>query len=189
MTPELVFGLASQVALLTWLLMLVFPRRPVVVTALAGRGTPLLLAVVYVALIAAAWNSSAGGFSSLSDVKTLFGNDWLLLAGWIHYLAFDLLVGRWELLDSPEVRDPVSARGPVSAADVPLRAGRMAALCDSADLLDATKSRGRVMIGIGCRHEGNRRDRRSPAYLRVHHRSRPAQGGAPQDEACWRRPL
>jgi hypothetical protein len=105
-TPELVFGLVSQAAMLTWLLMLIFPRRQVVVTALAGRGTPLLLAVVYVALIAAAWSSSAGGFSSLSGVKTLFGNDWLLLAGWIHYLVFDLLVGRWELLDSQKHRIP-----------------------------------------------------------------------------------
>lgn len=86
--------------MLTWSLMLVFPRRPFFVTMLAGRATPLLLTSVYVALIGAAWRSSAGGFTSLSEVKILFGNDWLLLAGWIHYLVFDLLVGRWQLLDS-----------------------------------------------------------------------------------------
>jgi hypothetical protein len=30
----------------------------------------------------------------------LFANRWLLLAGWVHYLVFDLLVGRWEVLDA-----------------------------------------------------------------------------------------
>jgi hypothetical protein len=30
----------------------------------------------------------------------LFSNPWLLLAGWIHYLAFDLLVGSWEARDA-----------------------------------------------------------------------------------------
>jgi hypothetical protein len=29
-------------------------------------------------------------------VAALFENRWLLLAGWVHYLAFDLLVGAWE---------------------------------------------------------------------------------------------
>ena len=43
---------------------------------------------------------SEGGFSSLDDVALLFSNPWMLLAGWIHYLAFDLLVGTWEARDS-----------------------------------------------------------------------------------------
>jgi hypothetical protein len=32
----------------------------------------------------------------------LFTNEWAALAGWIHYLAFDLLVGTWEVKDSQE---------------------------------------------------------------------------------------
>src|SRR5215831_3015326 len=43
-----------------------------------------------------------GGFSTLAGVGTLFSNPWLLLAGWMHYLAFDLLVGSWELEDAAE---------------------------------------------------------------------------------------
>ena len=27
---------------------------------------------------------------------------WLLLAGWLHYLAFDLLIGRWEVRDAQQ---------------------------------------------------------------------------------------
>lgn len=106
MTPERVFAVVSQLAMLTWCLLLVFPRRHVVVTTFAGVVTPVLFAVIYVAVIASFWGSSEGGFSSLAGVKALFGNDWLLLAGWIHYLGFDLLVGRWELLDSQTHRIP-----------------------------------------------------------------------------------
>jgi len=36
-------------------------------------------------------------FGSLNSVKTLFTNENLLLAGWIHYLVFDLLIGMWIL--------------------------------------------------------------------------------------------
>jgi hypothetical protein len=43
-----------------------------------------------------------GGFSTLSGVASLFANPWLLLAGWVHYLAFDLLVGTWEARDARE---------------------------------------------------------------------------------------
>jgi hypothetical protein len=36
----------------------------------------------------------------LADVRALFSNDFLLLAGWIHYLAFDLFIGSWEVRDA-----------------------------------------------------------------------------------------
>ncbi len=48
------------------------------------------------------WGGSRGGFSSLHGVAELFSNPWLLLAGWVHYLAFDLFVGTWEVRDSLE---------------------------------------------------------------------------------------
>ena len=41
-----------------------------------------------------------GGFGSLADVSALFQDPWTLLAGWIHYLAFDLLTGVWETRDA-----------------------------------------------------------------------------------------
>jgi hypothetical protein len=43
---------------------------------------------------------SAGGFGSLQEVTILFSDPNLLLAGWIHYLAFDLFVGAWEVRDA-----------------------------------------------------------------------------------------
>jgi hypothetical protein len=38
----------------------------------------------------------------LAGVATLFSNPWLLVAGWLHYLAFDLLIGTWEARDARE---------------------------------------------------------------------------------------
>ena len=58
---------------------------------------PAAFAALYTVLIAIHFAGSEGGFSSLPDVALLFSNPWLLLAGWIHYLAFDLLVGSWEV--------------------------------------------------------------------------------------------
>jgi hypothetical protein len=50
--------------------------------------------------VAVALPGSEGGFSSLSGVSTLFDNPWGLLAGWTHYLAFDLFIGGWEVRDA-----------------------------------------------------------------------------------------
>jgi hypothetical protein len=41
-----------------------------------------------------------GGFGSLEQVAQLFENRALLLAGWVHYLVFDLFTGSWETRDA-----------------------------------------------------------------------------------------
>jgi hypothetical protein len=52
--------------------------------------------MLYAGLIGAFWTSGEGDFGSLAGVAKLFEHPGLLLAGWVHYLAFDLLVGVWE---------------------------------------------------------------------------------------------
>ncbi len=61
----------------------------------AGRFWPLLLSLLYVVALGLGWGTTGGGFSSLAAVRQLFSGDWTLLAGWVHYLAFDLFVGAW----------------------------------------------------------------------------------------------
>ena len=39
----------------------------------------------------------------LGAVRALFADDRALLAGWTHYLAFDLFVGSWEVRDAQRV--------------------------------------------------------------------------------------
>ena len=49
---------------------------------------------VYVVLFAAK-GMGDGGYDSLAAVQRLLAVPELLLAGWLHYLAFDLFVGAW----------------------------------------------------------------------------------------------
>jgi hypothetical protein len=97
MTPERAFSLLNLFALAGWVVLAagVVARRPLLYDRVAGRGFPFVLGLAYAGLIAFAWGSSEGGFSTLGGVRSLFQSDWLLLAGWVHYLAFDLFVGAW----------------------------------------------------------------------------------------------
>ena len=106
MSPEQLFGPLNALALLSWLLLAVFPGRPLISKLVVGTAVPAFFAVAYAGMIASSWSTSEGGFSSLDGVASLFANRWLLLAGWTHYLAFDLLVGVWEVRDSRDRRIP-----------------------------------------------------------------------------------
>ncbi|MEI8264276.1 MAG: ABA4-like family protein [Betaproteobacteria bacterium] len=97
MTPELLFQWVNPVALAGWLALAFLPLAPRLLGIAAGTVVPLLLSTAYAALVLAFWSSSKGGFDSLDAVARLFENRWLLLAGWVHYLAFDLLIGAWEV--------------------------------------------------------------------------------------------
>lgn len=102
MTPDRLFALVNAAALISWCLLAVFPGTPVVRRLIAARLVPALLALVYVTLVVSQWGSP-GGFSSLGQVARLFTNPWMLLAGWVHYLAFDLLIGA-SLLEDAQAR-------------------------------------------------------------------------------------
>lgn len=64
---------------------------------LAGIAIPLLLSTAYVGLILSFWSGAEGGFGELPAVMRLFDQPEIVLAGWIHYLAFDLFIGAWEV--------------------------------------------------------------------------------------------
>jgi hypothetical protein len=102
MTPEAVFSIVNPLALAGWILLAVLPRQRWVASVACAWVIPGILAATYVVVVATHILGSPGGFSSLPAVATLFANPWLLLAGWIHYLAFDLLVGSWEARDARE---------------------------------------------------------------------------------------
>ena len=102
MTPDQLFSIANGVALCAWALLIVLPRKRWGSEVVAPIAMPALLAAIYVGIIATQWKGSSGGFSSLPDVARLFSQPWLLLAGWVHYLAFDLFVGSWAVRDARE---------------------------------------------------------------------------------------
>jgi hypothetical protein len=82
-----------------WLALMVRPCHPVVLRC-AGQVVPLFFAVIYAVIMAMRIGHVDGDFSSLTGVAELFRDPWILLAGWVHYLAFDLLIGVWEVRDA-----------------------------------------------------------------------------------------
>jgi hypothetical protein len=99
MSLETLFSVAGMIAAVGWLMLAVLPRQPFA-QIISSVIAPLLLAAVYLYLIATNLSGAEGGFGSLADVGTLFQKRELLLAGWIHYLCFDLFIGAWEIRDS-----------------------------------------------------------------------------------------
>jgi Domain of unknown function (DUF4281) len=90
-----VFSAASSAAMLGWLVLTLSPRWPVVIQALR-LGLIGALSLTYAVLIFVYFfRVEGGGFGSITEVRALFLNDGVLVAGWIHYLAFDLFVGTW----------------------------------------------------------------------------------------------
>ncbi len=100
MDAERLFSICSSVVLPGWLLLIVLPRWKWTVRLIASVLLPSLLGLVYIYLFATNIGNADGGFGSLAAVAKLFENENILLAGWIHYLAFDLFVGCWEVRDA-----------------------------------------------------------------------------------------
>ncbi|MBJ6111347.1 DUF4281 domain-containing protein [Hymenobacter sp. BT523] len=102
-TPDFLFSLANPVALLGWALLVLAPRWRGTRAVVLSGALPLLLALAYAALITAHYlgpHGHEGGFGSLAEVAALFRDPWALLAGWVHYLCFDMWTGAWELRDA-----------------------------------------------------------------------------------------
>lgn len=95
METETLFQAANMVALAGWVVLIASPIMPTLADRVAGILIPGLLAIAYTTLILAFWTRAEGGFGGLAEVSLLFQTPELLLAGWIHYLAYDLFVGAW----------------------------------------------------------------------------------------------
>lgn len=102
---ETMFSAASLTAIVAWaclgLAAVAQPGRlRASLLAFGGRLVPVGLCLLYACVLAAHWGSApGGGFSSLAAVQTLFSAPGKMLGGWVHFLAFDLLVGRWVVDD------------------------------------------------------------------------------------------
>lgn len=102
MTPEQIFSIVNLLAVVPWIMLVVLPRQRWVTDIVTSTVVPLLFALVYAGIVVTTFGRTPGGFSTLGAVATLFSSPWALLAGWIHYLAFDLLTGTWEVRDARE---------------------------------------------------------------------------------------
>lgn len=106
MTADQIFSISNPVAMVGWLILIFAGRKKWAASLVTGVVIPLLFAILYTTLILGHWGERTGGFGSLSEVMALFTNQWLVLAGWVHYLAFDLFVGSWEVRDAVAYKIP-----------------------------------------------------------------------------------
>ena len=100
MNLDAIFSFASLLALSGWVALAASPLMPVWSDRIAAWGIPAVLAAVYAALMLVHVGGAEGGFGSLDEVARLFSSRPVLLAGWLHYLAFDLAIGAWEVRDA-----------------------------------------------------------------------------------------
>lgn len=95
MSYETIFNISNGAAGLAWAYLIFLPRWKQTEMALLLALIPAL-SLAYSALVFVHFfEVQGGGFSSIAEVRQLFLSDPVLVAGWIHYLAFDLFVGWW----------------------------------------------------------------------------------------------
>jgi hypothetical protein len=100
MSYETIFSICNTAVLPGWLLLAVLPRWKWTARLITSVIIPALLGLVYLYLVITQFGKTEGGFGALSQVQQLFQNPAMLLAGWIHYLAFDLFIGSWEVREA-----------------------------------------------------------------------------------------
>lgn len=98
MTPTEVFSIVNLIAMPMWLLMVILPNWKVTRFLIDFKVIPIVLSIFYLVYIVISMRQGGGmDFSSLDSVMKLFTIENAVIAGWVHYLAFDLLVGMWIL--------------------------------------------------------------------------------------------
>lgn len=100
LTPETVFVLCNNTAAIGWIVLILTPRFPIFARLLIPVVLCGFLALIYLYLVVSDFSGAEGSFTSLAGVIQFFANPKVVLAGWIHYLVFDLFIGCWEVRDS-----------------------------------------------------------------------------------------
>ncbi len=95
MSWEDIFGLTNMLALAAWGALIVLPRWRSLKKFIRFGVVGVLAALYSTLIFLFFFGVKGGGFGSLGEVRALFTSDPVLLAGWVHYLAFDLFVGVW----------------------------------------------------------------------------------------------
>ena len=102
MTLENMFNYCNTLALLAWAILLLFPSAKLTDRLIHSLVPVLVFGPLYT------WFLLTGGlegpegasFSSLEGLMLFFTAPKAVLAGWVHYLMFDLFIGAWEARDA-----------------------------------------------------------------------------------------
>ena len=101
---ETIFTLSNLFVLPFWALMIFLPHWRWTQRIMRTLWPVVVLAVVYAVLLLTQVSGVAGSLLSptLAGIAGLLGTPAGAAVGWVHFLAFDLFVGRWAYLDSRE---------------------------------------------------------------------------------------
>lgn len=103
---DTIFQIANTLGLLSWIYLIGWPRGTRTIKVLR-YGVITALGLTYIFLIAPLIvNMEADTFTSLDNIQQMFLDDRMTVAGWIHYLAFDLFVGTYIVKEGIRLRMP-----------------------------------------------------------------------------------
>jgi Domain of unknown function (DUF4281) len=101
---EQIFSLSNLLVMPFWLLMIALPTWGWTRRIMGSPLVAALPALLYAALVLPRFGAIFAAVSSptLAGIAALLGTPEGATIAWAHFLAFDLLVGRWAYLDSRE---------------------------------------------------------------------------------------
>lgn len=104
MTPDLLFALSNILVLPFWLLMIAAPGWGLTRRIVASPWIAAAPAVLYVTLVAPQLLDLLVSLANpqLAAIAALLGTPLGATIAWVHFLTFDLFVGRWAYLDARE---------------------------------------------------------------------------------------
>lgn len=99
---EMVFGLSNLLVMPFWFLIILLPHWRQTQRIAASLFIVLPAALLYTALVLPALQSLLPLLANpqLDAIAALLGTPQGATVAWVHFLAFDLFVGRWAYLDS-----------------------------------------------------------------------------------------
>ena len=102
----LLFSLSNSLVLPFWALMILLPRwrwtERIMRSPFVSAAPAILYAALVLPRLGAIWPAIAT--PTLPGIATLLGSPEGATIAWVHFLAFDLFIGRWIFLDSQERR-------------------------------------------------------------------------------------
>jgi hypothetical protein len=93
MSQETIFSIANSLALISWIILIIFSFRPFTNKLLIGSSIVLLSAAYAFLVFQALKPTDFEKFNTLEGITGLLSVPGAALVGWIHYLAFDLMAG------------------------------------------------------------------------------------------------
>lgn len=99
---EMIFNFANLYIMPFWALMIFLPRWRITRKIMRSLWVFVPLALAYTVLVLPEFSGLLASLSnpSLADLGALLSTPQGVTIGWLHFLAFDLFVGRWALFDS-----------------------------------------------------------------------------------------